>query len=129
MKTAHASDTETWYELIGHGEPLPLIHGPNLAAGLVGCNGNTLAPTSVTGPRPPSMRGVATCLGSARVRARIIPFCMRITGGTTLIAGNEGPPYARPSVCQRRCHVTRLSYAYLRRAIHWESAVVLGTLG
>jgi pimeloyl-ACP methyl ester carboxylesterase len=34
MKTAHVNDTEIEYEVIGHGEPLLLIHGSNLATGL-----------------------------------------------------------------------------------------------
>jgi hypothetical protein len=112
------------------------------------------------------------CVGSARVRARIVPFCTRITGRTTLIA-NEDAPYATPrgsrlsaggeqsaqrrvvagdeeapfgvpisaikraarperrnqAQCQRVCHIARLSCAYLRRAIHWEPAALLGALG
>ncbi|GAA4967264.1 alpha/beta hydrolase [Yinghuangia aomiensis] len=35
METARVNDTEIAYEVIGHGEPLLLIHGSNLATGLV----------------------------------------------------------------------------------------------
>ncbi|HEY0812521.1 MAG TPA: alpha/beta hydrolase [Pseudonocardia sp.] len=34
MKTAHVNEIDIEYEVIGHGEPLLLIHGSNLATGL-----------------------------------------------------------------------------------------------